>query len=106
MSRDVESVDWVLETEAVMVDLVFVEGAVCTEVSFTWHVNPVVWANSWVVWGRKVRISEMRHLMVWGIVMDRVNWCDVHWCDVVWSVVVWSSMVRCVLNEMGKNSIC
>ena len=44
-SCDVESVDWVLESEVVMVDLVFVEWAVCTGVRFTWVVNPVVWAN-------------------------------------------------------------
>ena len=44
-SCDVESVDWMLESEVVMVDLVFVEWAVCTGVRFTWVVNPVVWAN-------------------------------------------------------------
>ena len=44
-SCDVESVDWVLESEVVMVDLVLVEWAVYTGVCFTWVVNPIVWAN-------------------------------------------------------------
>ena len=114
MSCDVESVDWVLESEVVMVDLVLVEWAVCTGVCFTWHVNPVVWADRWVMWGWEVRISEM-FLVVWGIVM-RYSWvvrCGddqgsvmrgfVNWSSVVWSGVYWCIVVGCFLNEVRKS---
>ena len=115
MSRDVESVDWVLEAEVIMVDLVFVEGTVCTKVSFTWVVNPVVRANRWVMWGWKVRICEMLRLVVWGIVMrySWVVWCGddqgsmmrgfVNWSSMVWSSVNWCVVMGCFLNEVRKS---
>jgi hypothetical protein len=88
-SCDVESVDWVLDSEVVMVDLVLVEWAVCTGVRFTWVVNPVVRANRWVMWGWKVRICEMLRLVVWGIVMrcSWVVWCGDDQGSMMWGVV-------------------
>jgi len=123
MGRDVESVDWVLDTEVVMVDLIFVEGTVCTKVSFTWVVNPVMRTNRWVMWSLKVRISEMWCLMVWSIVMGHswvmrrfVNWCSMVWRGVVWCGMYWRGVVRCgmywcvvvgcILNKMRKSWVC
>ena len=92
-----------------MVDLVLVEWAVCTGMCFTWHMNPVVRADRWVMWGWKVRISKMC-LVVWGIVM-RYSWvvgCGddqgsvmrgfVNWSSVVWCCVCWCIVVGCFLN--------